>query len=78
MADNAKQPLVDNWTMSRMVTVNEARKDRGLPALPGPDGDLTVDQYDAKLRAERDKAAGYGPGSAAPQPGPRAPFKNMR
>lgn len=86
-----KQPLVDNYTTQKFVTVNEARKDRGLDTLKNPDGtpnedgNLTVAQFEEKQYAARRAAQGYGaqPSTVIPQTSPsasgqRLPFKNMR
>ena len=81
MADE-KQPLIDSWAMKSLVTVNEARKDRGLPALttedgkPDPDGNLTVEAYNAKKCRDC-----YSPEVAmpvTPMRAERVPFRNLK
>lgn len=80
MADE-KQPLVDSWAMKSLVTVNEARKDRGLPALtledgkPDPDGNLTVEAYNSKKCRDCYPLEKLAPARNSAE---RLPFRNLK
>jgi uncharacterized protein len=63
--------------MALVVTMNEARASSGLPRFPGPDGDLTLTAYKAKIAGTIATAAAAEAGETAPSPpaeaGPPAP-----